>query len=376
MSERFSSRALSRLDAAIAVSRIAGESGCLQAERAGLLARFGHFHDAQQALVGIRSQHAHTTDAALAAWLCLAEGMLEHSRNLSRDARDRIKRAHALSQAAQVRTLTALCSAWLAYTGDGDADLPDLAGRVAEALQASAPRDHSARAQACLVAGRAYHWCARLDRAQPWYERARTHALADGDEPTVSALLRHRAWIAGGQVRIASIFELDAGAGSEGIRQALMGVESSAHFDTYIDMHSLRSMARMMRGQLLLVQGLHAQALCELEAWLPDAMSDGLVSMSAVFRADLAWCKYQLGRSDAALADARRAQALLGEDCSVELRATAHGRLARVFEALGHAADSRVHAARGAAELASYRARQARIVAQLDTSLRQVAGLD
>jgi tetratricopeptide (TPR) repeat protein len=376
MNNNSKSRALIRLDAAIAVARSLGEAGCLKAERAGLLARLGHFDDAQQALDEVRGQHQNTPNPALGAWLCLAEGMLEHNRDMSAQGRDRIRRAYALSVAARVRPLIAICAAWLAHTDYVYGDLPNVAKHVAESLQEAASDDHPARARASLVAAQSYHWGGRLDLARPWYERARGHAVAEGDESTFSALMVNRAWIAGNQARISAIFSpKELGADDSDVRQAMMGAESSSYFDTYVDKLALRSMARMMRAQLLLVRGSHLEALSEFEMHLPDAMKDGMAYMNPVLYADIAWCKCQLGRNDAALADARVAEASFGPDCEEEDRAAAHGRLAQVFAKLGLESESKAHAERAAADLGILRQRQADIVELLDAALKQVTGL-
>jgi tetratricopeptide (TPR) repeat protein len=370
------SRALIRLDAAIAVARSPGESGCLKAERAGLLARLGRFDDAQQALNEVRAQHQNTPNPALGAWLCLAEGMLEHNRDMSAQGRDRIRRAYALSVAARVRPLIAISAAWLAHTDYVFGDLPNVAKHVAESLQEAARNDHPARARASLVVAQSYHWGGRLDLAQPWYERARSHAVEEGDESTLSALMVNRAWVAGNQARISSIFSLkEAAANDIGVRHALMGAESSGYFDTYVDKLSLRSMARMMRAQLLLVRGSYAEALAEFEMHLPDAMKDGMAYMNPVLYADIAWCKFHLGRHDAALADARLAESSFSPDCEEEDRAAAHGRLAQVFAALGLESESKAHTDSAAADLKILRERQAHIVELLDAALKQVTGL-
>ena len=371
------SRALIRLDAAIAVARSPGESGCLKSERAGLLARLGRFDDAQEALNEVRGQHLNTPNPALGAWLCLAEGMLEHNRDMSAQGRDRIRRAYALSVAARVRPLIAISAAWLAHTDYVYGDLPNVAKHVAESLQEAARDDHPARARASLVAAQSYHWGGRLDLAQPWYERARFHAVAEGDESTLSALMINRAWTAGNQARISEIFSLKLrGTGDWEVRQALMGAESSGYFDTYVDKLSLRSMARLMRAQLLLVGGSHAQSLSELEMHLPDAMKDGMAYMNPVLYADIAWCKCHLGQDAAALADARLAEISFGPDCEEEDRAAAHGRLAQVFAKLGLESEARAHAELAAADLAILRERQASIVELLDAALKQVTGLN
>jgi hypothetical protein len=377
MNNNSKSRALIRLDAAIAVARSPGEAGCLKAERAGLLARLGRFDDAQQALNEVRGQHQNTPNPALGAWLCLAEGMLEHNRDMSAQGRDRIRRAYALSVAARVRPLIAISAAWLAHTDYVYGDLPNVAKHVAESLQEAAGDDHPARARASLVAAQSYHWGGRLDLARPWYERARSHAVAEGDESTLSALINNRAWISGCQARMASIFGPSAAAEEPGtVRMALMSAESGGYFDAYVGGASMRSMSRLMHAMLLLAQGNHAQALAELEMHLPDAMKDGMAYMNPVLYADIAWCKCHLGRIDAALADARLAEASFGPDCEEEDRAAAHGRLAQVFAQLNLESDSKAHAELATADLAILRERQGHIIDLLDTALKQVTGLN
>jgi tetratricopeptide (TPR) repeat protein len=371
------SRALIRLDTAIAAARTSVESGCLKAERAGLLARLGRFDESRQALMEVRAQHEHTPSAALAAWVCLAEGMLEHIRGMAAQGRDRIRRAYALSVASRVRPLIAISAAWLAVTDYAYGDLPGIARHATESLQEAAPDDHPARARACRVVGQSYHWGGRLDIAQPWYERARQYAVAEGDESTLSALINNRAWIGGCQARMASIFGANfAGENPGTVRMALMSAESGGHFDAYVAGASLRSMSRLMHAMLLLAQGNHAQALAEFEMYLPDAMKDGMAYMNPVLYADIAWCKCQLGRRDAALADARLAETSFGPDCEEEDRAAAHGRLAQVFAALGLDEDAKVHAELAATDLKILRERQAKIVELLDAALQQVTGLD
>jgi len=370
------SRALLRLDAAIAVARSPGEAACLKAERAGLLARQGRFDDARQALNEVRAEHEHTPNPALAAWLCLAEGMLEHNRDMSAEGRDRIRRAYALSVAARVRPLIAISAAWLAHTDYVYGDLPNVARHVAESLQEAAPDHHAARARASLVAAQSYHWGGRLDLAQPWYERARTHALAEGDDATVSALINNRAWIGGCQARMASIFGPGQVASDPGtVSMALLGAESGGHFDSYVAGAAMRSMSRVMRAMLLLAQGKHADALAVFEMHLPDAMKDGFGHMNAVLYADIAWCKCNLNRPDDALADARLAESSFGPDLEEEDRAAAHGRLAQVFEALKHESEAKAHAELAATNLKVLREHQVRIVDLLDTALKQVTGL-
>jgi hypothetical protein len=366
------SRLLARLDAAIPGAGPM-EAACLQAERAGLLARLGRFNEAADAIAQLRARHPTSQSPALTVWMCLAEGMLDHYRSQAATARDRIHRAYALSAAARLRPLIALSAAWLAHMDYVYDDLPGLARHVAEAWQEAEPEHHAARGRAALVAAQAYHWGGRLDRARPWYQRAHEHATAEGDDSTLSALLKNRAWISGNQARMASIFgdELHP-SDATAIRQAQLSAESSEHFDAHVGRMSLRSLGPVMRAQLVLAQGQYAEALPALESHLAQALREGSDYTMPVLHSDIAWCHIHLGRPDKALASARAAEASFMPDCEEEDRAAAHGRLRQVFAALKLDAEANAHAEQASAQLKTLREEQARLVSLLDAALKQV----
>jgi hypothetical protein len=67
------SRALQRLDAAIAAAGNAASAACPRAERAGLLARMGDIDGAKAVLGELRAQHERMPQPSLAAWLSLID---------------------------------------------------------------------------------------------------------------------------------------------------------------------------------------------------------------------------------------------------------------------------------------------------------------
>jgi len=369
-------RALAQLDSALAAERDPVRLACLRAERAGLWARHGHLEQARAELADLHARQQRHASPTLGAWLCLAEGLVDHFRDLDPKARDRMMRAHALSSAARVRPLIALSAAWLAHMDYVQHDLPAMGRHVAEALQEAAPDHHSARARACIVVAQAYHYGGRLDLAQPWYQRTREHATALGDQATLSALMHNRAWLSGNQARMASIFEPAASsADSEHVRHILLSAESTGYFDARLGTASLGSLVPTLRAQLLVVQGEHAKALALYEEHLSAAMQEGLVRMKPVILADVAWCKVRLGRSADALVDARAALASVDRACDIDDLAVAQGRLAQVFEALGDEARALELDAQARADLQAHREEQACIVAVLDAALAKVTGL-
>jgi len=226
------------------------------------------------------------------------------------------------------------------------------------------------------VAAQGYHWGGRLDLARPWYRRAHEHATAEGDDTTLSALLKNRAWISGNQARMASIFGAELfPVEASAIRHAQMSAESSEHFDAHVGRTSLMSLGPVMRAQLLVAQGDHVHALAALEGRLASAREEGSDYTLPVLHADIAWCQVNLGRPDEALVIARRAEASFVADCEEEDRAAAHGRLRQVFAALGHDDEAKSHGDSAAIQLKALREEQAKLVALLDAALKQVANL-
>jgi tetratricopeptide (TPR) repeat protein len=373
------SRLLSRLDDAIAAARDPIQGACLGAERAALLARMGRFDEAAGEIGALRARAAGAPSPALAVWLCLADGMVEHFRHGSPAARDRIQRAYALAAAARLRPLIALSAAWLAHTDYACGDRTGLARHVAEALQEAQPDHHAARARASLVAAQGYHWAGRADRAQAWYRRAHEHATAEGDDTTIGALLKHRAWISGDQARMASIFGAEPLAVDDAaLRNAQLGAESAEHFERHAGHAACSSPRRCLRVQLLVAQARYGEALGALQQELAASADEGEGGEQPSLHADLAWCLSHLGRADEALTHARRADAWLlkGGEAQVggdaQASAAVHGRLRQAYTALGCADKAAVHAERAQVQLDAWRSEQARLAALLDSALRQV----
>ena len=177
---------MARLDAALAASRHPIDAACVRAERAGLLARQGSLDEAHAELQILRRDFAERPAAVVTVWICIVEAWIEQYSGRPSVGRDKMRRAQALSAAARLKPLQALSAAWLAHLGYMQDDFDDMAKYLTLALQLAAPDHHAARARAALVAASGYHWANRLDLAQPWYTRAREHAVADADEALLS----------------------------------------------------------------------------------------------------------------------------------------------------------------------------------------------
>jgi len=260
----------------------------------------------------------------------------------------------------------ALASAWLAHIAYVQRDPQRMAQYLADALRTADPKDHRAGARAAIVAAYGYHFCNRLDRAQPWYARAREHAAAEGDEAAVSALMHNRAWYMSWEAAQAHFF--GEGLGERGT-QALLAADSVAHFDRGVGTASLSALVPMLRAQVLTMLGRHEEALALFEAHHEAALEQGLSRMQANFLGDRAACHWALKNADSARAHALAAEAALDECVETDDRAIAQARLAQVFADLGDAARQQQHRAAAEADYAAHASDQRRLAALLDDAL-------
>lgn len=326
------SRLLVRMDAAIAASTSQVSSDCLRAERACYLARRGHFEEVRATLVELRQRYSSSPNVAISAWLSLAEGLQIHFSNMGQLARDKIHRAYALSAAAGMTQLNAICAAWLANMDYLIVDMVGMTHHVAQSLKISQKDNHSARARANLVVAHAYHLSGRLDLARPWYTRAHDHASSDGDDATISALMHNMAWLRWANLRQETYCGIPA---TPSGAHALVSVESTLQFDTLFGATSLHALAPILRAQVLSTKGDFKEALALYGQYLAPAVLQGMGRLHASLLADQAWCRIKLGHTEAALADALESEGLVDSSGQFDDRAPAHTRLAQVFSDLG-----------------------------------------
>lgn len=363
-------RLLARLDAAIAASRQPVATACLRAERAVFLARQGRLDEARRAIDELQAQWSLRPQAAVSAWVALAEAMHGYFSDLGAGAHDKLLRAHALSAAAGLAPLQALAAAWLAHVDFDRRDDARMAQHVTQALTLAAPDHHSARSRACLVVSRGYHFAQRLDRAQPWYRQAREHALAEGDDAALSALMHNQAQLRATQARMAELFADDpAGDAADHGRHGLLGAESAGHYDANAGTNALAVLGPLLRAHLLVVHERHAEAAALFEAHLAEGERRGLAPWQPGYLADLAWCRLKLGDRDGARTIAEQVQDQVARVRDIDDRALAEARLARVFEALGDADAAARHADHARKDWRAHCAERDRIVALLDEAL-------
>lgn len=364
------SRLLGQLDAAIA-SIVANpiKADCLRTERACLLARQGQLDEARAVHATLQAQYAAQPNASVSAWLCLADGLVCYFGDMSSVARDKMRRAYALSAAVRDMRLHALASAWLAHMDYVEHDFEVMARHLGEAFLYADAEHHSARARACLVVAQAYHFGGRFDSAQPWYTKSRQHASTEGDEAMLSAVMHNMAAFLTNEARNVV---LRGSKDSAETSRVMLNIESTGNFDALVGTASLNALVPLLRAQVSALQGRWAEAVALYESHFNDGLAQGLERMRASLGADLAWCRLQLGQAELALQDATAAAAKVEHDRDVDDRAAAHSRLSQVFAQLGQADAAARHAAQAALDWQAHEKDQQAVVALLDKEVAKL----
>lgn len=332
------SRMLLRLEAEITSAATPQQADCKRAERAAYLSRLGRFEEARDVVNELRQRYNNHPQVEVSAWINLAEGLTEYFRNVGVSGTDRVQRAYALSRAAGLQQMRALCAAWLAQWDYALLDMDSLSHHVVEALQFAHPQQHAALSRVSLVVAQALHLAGRSDLAQVWYRKSREHATADHDDVTISALMHNMAWLRMFELRQAVLSGIG---GVHPGRVALISAESNAHFDQMVGDSSWQSLKPILRAQILSLQGDAADALKLYEGHLAGTKS--AVRLQANLWADKAWCYAHLNRFVEARDCADIAQRSLCEETQIDDRAAAHSRLAQVFAAIGEESEHSKH---------------------------------
>lgn len=366
------SRLLVRLDAAIARTRDPVQLACLRAERAGFLGRHGQVELARGQVHEIQRQFARQPHVAVSGWLALAEGQIEQYANLgSALACDRLKRAHALSAAAGMVPLQALSAAWLSHAHYLADECARMAACCAEALRLAAPDHHASRWRACLSAAVTFHYAGRLDMALPWYAAARQHALADGDEVALSAVLYNQAGLRADQARHLAAF--GGAAGGAAAMHAAMGMDSVGHFDAGNGIQSMDWLVPIMRAQLLVLEDRFEDALMLMDRHVERTPAGWHARMQAGLLADRAWCLLHLGcEAEARDVLQRAARAACSDASDMDDRALAHARLAQLYRHFGDPQRAAEHQARALLDRERYLVQQERTLSIVEPVLKEL----
>ncbi len=186
------SQLLHRLEQGVHLAVDPVARGVLQAQIAGYLARVGRFDDAQFVTTEVRRDFGDGRSSRVSAWVMWAEALRHYYLNLAPESLDRVTRAQLIATTTRDRELAALASAWKAHFEFETSRFEAMLGSIRTALLWISDENHGAQSRLAIVISNALLLCGDRESAQQWFLRGRDHALRDGDQASVEALIYNR----------------------------------------------------------------------------------------------------------------------------------------------------------------------------------------
>lgn len=352
--EHWRARNLIRLDEALHRATSRPQQLLLLCRKAGALARLSLVEDARRLIRGLRQENE-GHEPQLAAWIMLAEGLVDHFDSLGAYSVDRFKRAYAIGTAIGDTELAALSAAWLANAALIDGNAGAIAAPLTQAFRLASADQHEALGRASLVVADALSWSGERAQAKPWYRQARHHAIEDGDIAMQSVLLFNEA-----AFRVAALVMADCRGEQDAqeTRFTAMTVESVATLDFGIGLQRLTSMVPLLRAEVCTVEQRWTDALALLEPNVRLAGVHGQARIAPKYLAEMAYCHASLGDTARSIEYLERALRDAVECTDQDDLFVLFSRAAAVTALAGQDSEAQAHRLRAARCLAEFQAFQ------------------
>ena len=328
-------------------------------------ARQGYSREAVAAIAAVRTEFGTNLNPEVGAWLMLAEGILYFFSEDRVSALDRIMRAHSIAVAFGAARARPACASWLATMEYNLSQFESMVGHLVEVFEHAASDDHQSLARACLVVADSYHYAGDFSAARPWYDKTRSHAIAEGDEATLSAVLFNMASIRAANVRLADSFGMHM---PEESKHASMQATSVLVYDRAIGARSFESVVPGVQAQVLTAEGKFAEAVAMFESSDLEKQPTRrrMLSMS-----DMAWCLVNIGRQTEARDQINLLLSTELSDQDSDDVACIHARICATAEALGLDDVAKTAKESAALALVAHRGYQRELLRMLDERIAE-----
>jgi tetratricopeptide (TPR) repeat protein len=361
-------RLLKDLDARAAMAKDDNERLLIRAERAGVLARVGQTEGARAEIAELRNRNR-SYSPALAAWILLSEGLVEHFESLSQTARDKFARAYAIAVSVGDRRLRGLSASWLGTCDYRNSDYDGALARTLEAIGLGEPGDHLTLSRAWLVLADCTLLAGESETALRCYAVAREHAVSDGDIGMQTVILHNAASGYVNELSIAHAFGI-ASSIDPGLVELQFG--SMANLERGIGFLNLQSATALVRAQLLVSREDWSEAYRLIREHLENGNRQGHGRWRARLLAEAALCSVMLNETESARSYFQQSSSEVRADGDPDDLALTYARLAEVESRLGNASRSSELRDLANRELARFRNEQAQLGEKLVPVLRQL----
>jgi len=269
----------------------------LLAKKSCYLSRVGTFVESREIIQYLRREHGDWRSAQIAAWIMLAEGLLHQYEKLSPLALDRIKRSQALGLTTNDRAIVALASAWKAHLEFETSNFSVMIESLQTALYNARIDDHDANARAAMVICDSFLICGDGKAAQDWFLCSRDHALKDGDDSSIEALLYNRAAFSMARLRAANCLEA---VDQEQLELVRLGISSDTNLQKLIGIGAFTNFIYLCDARLLILEMKFEQAIEALEAVRNSGPFADYNFNQSFIDLEISFCLVRLGRIEEA----------------------------------------------------------------------------
>lgn len=161
----------------------------LQAKKAAYLVRIGESDTARSIVADVRRTFGDGRSGRVTCFLQLAEGLLHYYEFDGATARDKFTRALFLAEAMREPDLIALCAAWKAFIDFYACRFEAMHRSLVLVRDSVGSEDHAVLSRRAVVMMTAAIILGDKNSAQRWFQVGHRHAVADGDQACIDALL-------------------------------------------------------------------------------------------------------------------------------------------------------------------------------------------
>lgn len=165
----------------------------LRSRRALYLARVSRFGEAQGEIDSLRQDFGNGQSGRVTCLLMIAEGVKAHYESFAAVASDRLGRALFLGQAMRDNEVVAMAAAWKGFLDFEYSRFESMARSLMLSADSWSPEEHTSKTRVFLMLMVASLVLGRVEAAQRYFKVAHSHAIADGDQASIEALVFDKA---------------------------------------------------------------------------------------------------------------------------------------------------------------------------------------
>lgn len=347
----FSVRWIEEVDALIRSSNNNIERNVLFAKKSFILARHSRVAEAKKLILDLRAVNS-AYEARLSSWIMFAEGLIEFSESGDiKKSRDRVLRGHLIGQLIKENELASTSAAWLGYFDFVLGKYQDCVNHIEKSFLLSTELFSEARARCSIVLADGFSLSGDLATGRVWYQRARSYAVASGDIAFQNIALFNASSY---HIGLLTIADCTSEVDKTELRFASMSSASAANFNAALGIDSQPSLIPLQRAEIAVLERRWVDAIELFSSHLDMVHAQGQGRLAPKLRAQLAWCKANVGDFAGATMDIEMALRDAGDCIDPDDSAVLHFRAAGVSRLTGELQKARDQEMLGEEYLVAY----------------------